>query len=60
MKKEAKQPTTKKCIHCKKDKPFDAFSKGGGTRDGKRSVCKECFNEKTRSICKERKDAFPF
>jgi superfamily II helicase len=61
MKDEQKQQeTTKVCKVCHIEKPLEDFAKGLGMRDGRRTICKKCFNEHTRTIKQEARDRFPF
>lgn len=41
--------STKVCNTCKIDKPLDEFGNIKSSKDGKRSMCKECRNAKNRS-----------
>lgn len=36
----------KKCLYCKKEKTLACYSKDKSKKDGKSSVCKECFRVK--------------
>lgn len=45
---ECPPSSTKKCCHCKQDKPLHEFGTAKRERDGLRHRCRDCFNEYTR------------
>jgi len=48
---EAKKP--RKCIKCLKEKPLIDFVKHKSSKDGRRKICKECYNAYNKKYQKE-------
>lgn len=42
MQSEEKTPKLKRCCHCHRELPLEAFGKRKMSKDGRQSVCKEC------------------